>query len=98
VKRNLEIVQRNLALLDAFIQRRADLVEWVKPNASPIGFVRFKPERDVFAFCEDVVRDSGVMLLPGSVYDQLRHIRFGYGRKNMPEALEQLDAYLDSHF
>jgi len=50
VKRNLEIVQRNLALLDAFIQRRADLVEWVKPNASPIGFVRFKPERDVFAF------------------------------------------------
>jgi aspartate/methionine/tyrosine aminotransferase len=98
VQRNLEIVRRNLALLDAFIQRRADVVEWVKPNASPIGFVRFKPERDVFTFCEDVVRDSGVMLLPGSVYDQPRHIRFGYGRKNMPEALARLEAYLDSHF
>jgi aspartate/methionine/tyrosine aminotransferase len=98
VQRNLEIVRRNLALLDAFIQRRADLVEWVRPNASPIGFVRFKPERDVFTFCEDVVRDSGVMLLPGSVYDQPRHIRFGYGRKNMPEALANLEAYLDSHF
>jgi len=98
VQRNLEIVQRNLALLDAFIQRHADLVEWVRPNASPIGFVRFKPERDVCAFCEDVVRDSGVMLLPGSVYDQPRHIRFGYGRKNMPEALAKLDAYLDAHF
>lgn len=98
VQRNLEIVRRNLALLDAFIQRRADLVEWVRPNASPIGFVRFKPERDVFTFCEDVVRDSGVMLLPGSVYDQPRHIRFGFGRKNMPEALSKLEAYLDSHF
>jgi aspartate/methionine/tyrosine aminotransferase len=98
VKRNLEIVKRNLPLLDAFIQRHADLLEWVKPNASPIGFVRFKPERDVLAFCEDVVRDSGVMLLPGSVYDQPRHIRFGFERKNMPEALAQLEAYLDSHF
>jgi aspartate/methionine/tyrosine aminotransferase len=98
VQRNLEIVRRNLALLDTFIQRRADLVEWVKPNASPIGFVRFKPERDVFIFCENVVRDSGVMLLPGSVYDQPRHIRFGYGRKNMPEALARLEAYLHSHF
>jgi len=98
VQRNLEIVRRNLALLDAFIQRRADLVEWVRPNASPIGFVRFKPERDVFTFCEHVVRDSGVMLLPGSVYDQPRHIRFGYGRKNMPEALANFEAYLDSHF
>jgi aspartate/methionine/tyrosine aminotransferase len=98
VKRNLEIVKRNLPLLDAFIQRHADLLEWVKPNASPIGFVRLKPERDVFVFCENVVRDSGVMLLPGSVYDQLRHIRFGFGRKNMPEALAQLEAYLDSHF
>jgi aspartate/methionine/tyrosine aminotransferase len=98
VQRNLEIVRQNLALLDAFIQRRADLFQWVKPNASPIGFVRFKPERDVFSFCEEVVRDSGVLLLPGNVYDQPRHIRFGYGRKNMPEALKQLEEYLDSHF
>jgi aspartate/methionine/tyrosine aminotransferase len=98
VQRNLEIVWQNLALLDAFIQQHADLFQWVKPNASPIGFVHFKPERDVFTFCEDVVRDSGVLLLPGTVYDQPRHIRFGYGRKNMPGALEQLEEYLDSHF
>jgi len=90
VQRNLEIVRRNLALLDVFIQRRADLLEWVKPNASPIGFVRFKPEGDVFTFCEDVVRDSGILLLPGSVYDQPRHIRFGYGRKICPKRSHDL--------
>jgi aspartate/methionine/tyrosine aminotransferase len=98
VKRNLEIVQRNLALLDEFIKRRSNLFEWVKPNASPIGFVRFKPQRDVFAFCEEVVRDSGVLLLPGSVYDEPRHIRFGYGRKNMPEALAQFETYLNARY
>jgi aspartate/methionine/tyrosine aminotransferase len=98
VKRNLEIVRRNLALLDEFLKRHSNLFDWVKPNASPIGFVRLKPDRDVHAFCEEAVRDSGVLLLPGSVYDQPRHIRFGYGRKNMPEALAQFEAYLNAHF
>jgi aspartate/methionine/tyrosine aminotransferase len=97
VQRNLQIVLRNLRLLDAFIQQRPHLFEWVKPNASPIGFVKLKPQRDVLAFCEEVVRDSGVLLLPGTVYDQPRHIRFGFGRKNMPESLAQFGAYLDTH-
>ena len=97
VQSNLQIVLRNLRLLDAFIQQRPHLFEWVKPNASPIGFAHFKPQRDVVAFCEKVVRNSGVLLLPGTVYDQPRHIRFGFGRKNMPESLAQFGAYLDAH-
>ncbi|HET9993958.1 MAG TPA: aminotransferase class I/II-fold pyridoxal phosphate-dependent enzyme [Candidatus Acidoferrum sp.] len=97
MKRTLEIVYRNLTLLDNFIQKHSNMFEWTKPNASTIGFVRLKLQRDVSAFCEQVVRDSGVLLLPGTVYDQPHHIRFGYGRKNMPEALAQLGAYLDSH-
>ena len=97
IQRNREIVMRNLPLLDAFFRQRSHLFAWIKPNASPIGFVHFKPHRDALQFCERVVRDSGVMLLPGTVYDQPRHIRFGFGRKNMPESLAQLAAYLDAH-
>jgi aspartate/methionine/tyrosine aminotransferase len=95
-QRNREIVLSNLPLLDAFFRQHSQLFSWVRPDASPIGFVHFKPQREVTAFCEQVVRDSGVLLLPGTVYDQPRHIRFGYGRKNMPEALAQLSSYLDS--
>src|SRR2546429_5015839 len=43
------------------------------------------------------VKNAGVLLLPGSVYDQPRHIRFGYGRKNMPEALAQFGARSEEH-
>jgi aspartate/methionine/tyrosine aminotransferase len=59
VHRNLEIVRRNLLLLDEFLKRHSNLFDWVKPNASPIGFVRLKLDRDVYAFCEEVVRDWG---------------------------------------
>jgi aspartate/methionine/tyrosine aminotransferase len=97
VQRNLEIVNNNIALLDDFLKRRANLFEWVRPNASPIGFVRFKPQRDVATFCEELVRDSGVLLLPGTVYDQPGYFRVGYGRKNMPASLEQFDKYLAAH-
>jgi aspartate/methionine/tyrosine aminotransferase len=97
VKRNREIVLRNLPLLDSFIRQQSNLFAWVKPNASPIGFVRYKPQRDVLSFCEEVVNNAGVLLLPGTVYDQPQHIRFGYGRKNMPEALAQFATYLAAH-
>ena len=102
LKRNREIVRKNVALLDAFFKKRGDLFDWVRPNAATIGFARFKPapnvrEFSVQGFCDDVVSKSGVMLLPGSVYDEPQHIRFGYGRKNMPEALEQFEAYLQAN-
>ena len=97
VKRNLEIVRANLPLLDAFFARRGEIFDWVRPDASPIGFARFKPGRDVQEFCDEVVSKSGVMLLPGSVYDEARHVRFGYGRKNMPEALEEFEKYLKAN-
>jgi aspartate/methionine/tyrosine aminotransferase len=94
IERNRQIVLGNLRLLSAFLERRSGLFAWTPPNASPIGFVKFKPDQDVYQFCESLVRDSGVLLLPGSVYDQPGHIRFGYGRQNMPESLAQLDSQL----
>jgi len=94
IDRNLEIVRHNLPLLSAFLARRSDLFDWTPPNAATIGFARFKPQQDVQQFCETLVRDSGVLLLPGSVYDEPRHIRFGFGRKNMPAALSRLESHL----
>jgi aspartate/methionine/tyrosine aminotransferase len=93
--RNLEIVRRNLPILEAFLARHSNLFSWVKPNASPIGFPRVNIDGDVTDFCEKIVQETGVLLLPGGVYDQPQHVRMGYGRANMPEALERLEGYLE---
>jgi len=97
IDRNLRIVLRNLPQLSAFFSRHADIFDWTPPNASTIGFARLKRGEDVQAFCDQVVREAGVLLLPGTVYDEPHHIRFGYGRRNMPESLAQLEAWLAGH-
>jgi aspartate/methionine/tyrosine aminotransferase len=94
IKRNLEVIHKNLPLLETFLERHKAMFEWLKPNASPIGFPRFKLRGDVTEFCEEVVKETSVLLLPGSVYDEPKHLRMGYGRSNMPEALKKLETYL----
>ena len=94
IDRNLAIVRHNLPLLSGFFSRHADLFDWTPPNAATIGFARFKPQQDVLAFCETLVLEAGILLLPGTVYDEPRHIRFGFGRKNMPDSLAHLQSYL----
>jgi len=97
LERNLAIVARNLPRLETFFARHPDRFEWVRPVAAPIGFPRVngvaRPPGDVDRFCERLAA-VGVLLLPGSVYDQPDHVRVGFGRANLPEALDVLESAL----
>jgi aspartate/methionine/tyrosine aminotransferase len=94
VARSRELILANLPLLDSLMERRAGLFEWVRPTAGPIGFPRVAGERNVQAWCEELAGRAGVLLLPGSVYEEPRHVRFGFGRANLKEAVERLDHHL----
>jgi aspartate/methionine/tyrosine aminotransferase len=94
VERSRQIVLANLPLVEGFLERRRERLQWVPPSAGPIGFPRVTGEADVQRWCERTARDAGVLLLPGAVYGQPRHVRMGFGRANLPQALERLDAYL----
>jgi aspartate/methionine/tyrosine aminotransferase len=94
VERNRALVLRNLPLLEDFIARRAQTFAWTHPDAGPIGFPRMSGEPDVERWCEQTAERSGVLVLPGSVYAEPRHVRFGFGRANLAEAIERLDSYM----
>jgi aspartate/methionine/tyrosine aminotransferase len=94
ISRSRELMLANLGSLDQLLERRAELFEWVRPNAGPIGFPRVRAELDVEQWCEQIAERAGVLLLPGSVYGQPRHLRLGFGRANIAEAIERLDGYL----
>jgi aspartate/methionine/tyrosine aminotransferase len=94
--RNRNIVLANLPRVDAFLERHAKGFSWTRPAASPIGFVRVHGVDDATGFCEQVVAETGVLLLPGSVYDEPGHVRIGFGRLNMPDALGRLEQWVET--
>ena len=70
--------------------------EGAEPARTPFddeGTMRIEPFK-LEAFCRDVVAVCSVLLVPGTVHDVPGHIRVGFGRQNMPEALAHLEAYL----
>ncbi|MBI1794900.1 MAG: aminotransferase class I/II-fold pyridoxal phosphate-dependent enzyme [Chloroflexi bacterium] len=92
--RNLDIIKKNLTIIDNLIQRHADLFSWVRPRAGSMAFPRYLGG-DVESFCDELVRKAGVLLLPGSVYDDAsNHFRLGLGRRNLPEAVARLEEFL----
>jgi aspartate/methionine/tyrosine aminotransferase len=92
--RNLAIIRGNLTLLEDFFSHHQERFSWIKPKAGPIAFPKLL-SGDVNDFCDSLVKEHGVMLLPGTVYDHPgNHFRIGFGRKNMPEALAGLEEFL----
>lgn len=95
VNRNLQIINRNLALLDTFFRQNEDLFHWQRPKAGPIAFPSIRWNEHVENFCLDLVNHSGVLLLPGNHYDfGTKNFRIGFGRSNMHQALDKLQIYL----
>jgi len=99
LERNMNIIQNNLRLLDEFFQEHKTLFDWPKPKAGPIGFPELKLDKPVSEFCTDLVEKQGVMLLPANQYDfEGNNFRIGFARENMPQALEQLEEYINKNY
>jgi aspartate/methionine/tyrosine aminotransferase len=93
-ERNLGIIEQNLAVIDALFARYSSLFSWVRPQAGSMAFPRYL-DGNVAKFCDELVKEAGVLLLPGSIYDDSgNHFRLGLGRKNLPQAVERLEQYL----
>lgn len=93
-RRNLEIIRRNLDILDEFFNSRPDLFIWQRPKAGSIAFPGLKGH-SVDDFCDRLVRQAGVLLAPGTLFDDSgNHFRIGFGRENLPQAVARLEQYL----
>ena len=95
LQRNNKIVADNLKLLDQFFIEYSHLFEWVRPQGGCVGFVKYKGTGSIEAFCKQLLNKQNVLLMPASIYNcESNHFRIGFGRKNMPECLDQLKEFL----
>ncbi|HKP29693.1 MAG TPA: aminotransferase class I/II-fold pyridoxal phosphate-dependent enzyme, partial [Gemmatimonadales bacterium] len=96
LERNFDIIRGNLLHLDRFFMRHGDRMRWVKPRAGCIAFPRLEGE-PIDPFSARLVEREGVLLLPGSTYGHSgNNFRIGFGRRNMPEALERLERFMQA--
>jgi aspartate/methionine/tyrosine aminotransferase len=99
--RNCAIVDENLPKWDAFFARHLDLFEWTRPDGSCMGFPRYLGSDGVEEFCRSLVEDSGVLLLPSTIYrseigpDLSDHFRLGYGRRGLDAGLDAMSTHLE---
>jgi aspartate/methionine/tyrosine aminotransferase len=101
LERNCELVSRNLAVLDDFFSARTDRFEWRGPAGGCVAFPRYLGREGVEDFTRELVEESGVMLLPASLYRSrfgptpIDRFRIGFGRASFGTALAAFAEHLD---
>ena len=95
--RSRRIVDDNLVSLDTFFEAWSDRFAWVRPRAGSVGFPRLTvPGVSIDDWAAGLVEAEGVLLLPASqfVYGG-NHFRLGFGRTDLPTALERLERHAE---
>ncbi|OFW62013.1 MAG: aspartate aminotransferase [Actinobacteria bacterium RBG_16_64_13] len=107
---NRERVRRNQDAAGAIFAHHASTLAWIPPQGGTVCFPRLASsaaqagdatrtggaaDGGAEAFCAQVLRDTGVLLLPSTVYDYGdSHFRLGLGRDDFETGLKVLDDYL----
>ncbi|RQT95294.1 aminotransferase [Burkholderia cenocepacia] len=86
LKRNLDIVRTNLAIVEAWVKREP-LVSWIKPKSGTTALLKFAVDMPSREFCTELLDATGVMFTPGSAFDMEGYVRIGYA--NNQTVLEQ---------
>ncbi len=100
--RNRGLVVENLQRLDALFARFESLFEWKAPQGACVAFPRYLGKDGVEKFCQRLVEEAGVLLLPASIYRSdltetpRDRFRIGFGRANLPAGLKAMEAWLSA--
>jgi aspartate/methionine/tyrosine aminotransferase len=94
--RSRAIVSANMACLDLFLAEHADAFTWIRPRAGSIGFPRLTiPGTTADDFSAALVEAEGVLPCRLALRHDADHVRIGFGRTDLPRALERLAAFLE---
>jgi aspartate/methionine/tyrosine aminotransferase len=94
-----ERTRRNLQILQRFFEDRAHSFAWNRPKGGSICFPRMLEVEDTYEFCEQIVREACIMLVPSRIFQYGdHHVRIGFGKENLPEGIARFAEYLDQRF
>jgi aspartate/methionine/tyrosine aminotransferase len=101
LERNRALVNGNAEKLEVFFSEYSGLFEWRRSDGGCVGFPRYKGPTDANQFCDELLSESGILLLPPRIYSSelmetpQDRFRIGFGRKNFEQGLNAFRNYLE---
>ncbi|CAM3914752.1 aminotransferase [Mesobacillus zeae] len=99
MERNAEIVHTNLEILKEWVEKEPR-VSLICPKHVSTSFIKLDIPVEIEQFCIDILKNKGVLLVPGNRFDVPGHARLGYcthtevlknGLRELSEYLKQFD-------
>ncbi len=92
---NKKRIHANLEAARAFFTRHDKLFTWLEPGGGSTAFIKLNPGIDAVEFCERIVKEKSIMIVPGEIFDyDGNYFRIGLGRDNFKNILGELEDYL----
>lgn len=99
ISQQIKRVRNNVTLLDTFASRHQEKIGLNLPMGGSICFPRMLGIEDTYAFCEQLVEKTGIMMAPSRVFQYGdHHLRVGVGRENFPHVLGLFEQYLEQYW
>lgn len=77
LERNKQLVVTNLKILEDWVEEEP-LVSLISAAVTPTSFIQFHLDQDIEDFCLSLLKEKGVLLVPGNRFDLPGHARLGY--------------------
>lgn len=78
LKRNLSILQANRESLDSWMHHYDKYFSYVRPFAGTMALVYYSFDIPSVKFCEDILKNTGTLVMPGDVFGEPYSIRINY--------------------
>lgn len=87
----------NLGVLERWVRERRDVVDWESPGGGVCVLMRFAGVSATREFCRKLLRDTGVLLVPGDAFGRPDAVRVGFGGRSdtLAVGLQRLSGFLD---
>ncbi|GAT17977.1 aminotransferase [Secundilactobacillus silagei] len=95
LKRNRGIVRKNLAILSDWVDSQPH-ISWVKPQAGTTALLHYDFDLPSEQFCDQLFKQTGVLLVPGAEFDVEHALRIGYAfeSQELQNGLDQLSEFM----
>lgn len=75
----LQQAYTNLGLLTEWVEQHQEFLDWVRPQGGVTAFIHCRTLNNIDDFCHHLAQMHRVLLVPGSCFDNPRHMRLGFG-------------------